>query len=88
MSRNLSAQDKLNEARYLIEAIFLAAAGLGDKHTSAIQIICEEADNRIDEAQSLLDPTEEVKAAPEDIDQEQVNAGICMSRAMREGNGG
>lgn len=59
MSQITDAHDKINQARYLVEAIFLAAFGLGDMHqTNAIQTVCEEVKGRLQEAQSILETDE------------------------------
>ena len=55
-SKLMDARDRLNQVSDLVEAIFMAAVGIGErKHTAAIQSVCEFADDRLDEIGEIID---------------------------------
>ncbi len=56
----LNAQDILFQVRDLTRAIFMAAHGLGDRaHMSAIATVTDVIDNKLQEAQEILDAARE-----------------------------
>jgi hypothetical protein len=52
----IALEDIIGEAQSLVQAIFLAAAGLGSREdASAIQLVAEEAADRLGMVRDLLD---------------------------------
>ncbi|MDA4634429.1 hypothetical protein NZA98_25605 [Escherichia coli] len=55
-SKIIDAQNRLTEVKYLVEVLFMAAADIGnERQQSAIQYVCDIADERLVIIKALLD---------------------------------
>ncbi|GAJ96174.1 hypothetical protein [Rhizobium rhizogenes] len=90
MNKLIELEDTLGEASSFVQAIHLAAAGLGDmRDTNAIQVVAEQITVRLEKARSIVDNLSDPSENTGGIDlyalKKAVNAEIIRRAALKTG---
>jgi hypothetical protein len=84
MNKLIEIEDTLGEASSFVQAIHLAAAGLGDmRDTNAIQVIAEQIAVRLEKACSIIDDLPGLPHNTGGIDPNDLMTAIKAERARR-----
>ncbi|NTI03455.1 hypothetical protein G6K88_15635 [Agrobacterium rhizogenes] len=85
MNKLIDLEDTLGEASSFVQAIHLAAAGLGDmRDTNAIQVVAEQITVRLERAHSVIDDIRSKPLANTTIDLDALKKAVTAEIARRE----